>query len=68
MDKLFYSILFSSVWETLRTFGYTHYGVETGDVDESYLERLESMRSDEAQGERRTAQSEEDGMGLHNDI
>lgn len=40
----------------------------TGDVDESYLERLESMRSDEAQGERRAAQDEEDGMGLHNDI
>jgi amidophosphoribosyltransferase len=40
----------------------------TGDVDESYLERLESMRSDEAQGERRAAQGEDDGMGLHNDV
>lgn len=40
----------------------------TGDVDENYLERLESRRSDEAQGERRAAQSEDDGMGLHNDI
>lgn len=26
----FYGILFSSVWQTLRTFGYTHYGVESG--------------------------------------
>ncbi len=40
----------------------------TGDVDENYLDRLESMRNDEAQGERRAAQSEDDGMGLHNDI
>ena len=29
-SKKFYSTLFSSVWETLRTFGYTHYGVESG--------------------------------------
>ena len=29
-SKLFYSILFSSVWDTLRTLGYTHYGAETG--------------------------------------
>jgi amidophosphoribosyltransferase len=40
----------------------------TGDVDDNYLARLESMRSDEAQGERRAALSEDDGMGLHNDI
>ena len=31
-SKLFYSILFSCVWDTLRTFGYTHYGVESGAV------------------------------------
>ena len=31
-DKLYYKILFSSVWQTLRSFGYTHYGVETGSV------------------------------------
>ena len=29
-SKRFYSILFSSVWQSLRTFGYTHYGVESG--------------------------------------
>lgn len=29
-SKKFYSILFSSVWQSLRTFGYTHYGVESG--------------------------------------
>jgi amidophosphoribosyltransferase len=40
----------------------------TGDIDENYLERLESQRSDEAQDERRATQSEDDGMGLHNDI
>ncbi len=31
-DKLYYRILFSAVWRTLRSFGYTHYGVETGAV------------------------------------
>lgn len=31
-SKQFYSILFSSVWNTLRTFGYTHYGVESGAI------------------------------------
>lgn len=31
-DKLYYKILFSAVWRTLRSFGYTHYGVETGAV------------------------------------
>ncbi len=29
-SKRFYSILFTSVWQSLRTFGYTHYGVESG--------------------------------------
>ncbi|MEA3357292.1 MAG: IS91 family transposase [Patescibacteria group bacterium] len=29
-SKKFYNTLFSSVWDTLRTFGYTHYGVESG--------------------------------------
>ena len=29
-SRKFYSILFSSVWQTLRTLGYTHYGVESG--------------------------------------
>jgi hypothetical protein len=28
----FYSQLFAAVWNTLRTFGYTHFGVETGAV------------------------------------
>lgn len=28
----YYSQLFSIVWDTLRTFGYTHFGVETGAV------------------------------------
>jgi hypothetical protein len=31
-SKYFYSLLFSSVWQTLRTFGYTHYGVESGAI------------------------------------
>ncbi len=31
-SKHFYSTLFSSVWDTLRTFGYTHYGVESGAI------------------------------------
>lgn len=31
-DKLYYKILFSAVWRTLHSFGYTHYGVETGAV------------------------------------
>ena len=29
-SRKFYSTLFSSVWQSLRTFGYTHYGVESG--------------------------------------
>lgn len=31
-SKWFYGQLFSSVWDTLRQFGYTHYGVEGGAV------------------------------------
>ena len=31
-DKIYYKILFSAVWRTLRSFGYTNYGVETGAV------------------------------------
>jgi len=31
-DRLYYKILFSAVWRTLHSFGYTHYGVETGAV------------------------------------
>jgi len=30
--KLYFKILFQSAWETLRSFGYTHYGVESGAV------------------------------------
>jgi len=29
-SRWFYNNLFACVWETLRTFGYSHYGVETG--------------------------------------
>lgn len=29
-SKSFYKALFASVWNTLQTFGYTHYGVESG--------------------------------------
>ena len=29
-SRKFYNTLFSGVWQTLRTFGYTNYGVETG--------------------------------------
>ena len=29
---MYYNILFSSGWRTLYSFGYTHYGVETGAV------------------------------------
>ncbi len=28
--RLYYKILFAAVWNTLRSFGYTHYGAETG--------------------------------------
>jgi len=31
-QRMYYSLLFSSVWNTLRTFGYTQYGVESGAV------------------------------------
>jgi hypothetical protein len=31
-DRMYYKILFSAVWRTLQSFGYTHYGVETGAV------------------------------------
>ncbi len=32
-DKsMFYSIFFSAVWRTLHSFGYTHYGAETGAI------------------------------------
>ena len=31
-SKAFYSAMFECVWSTLRTFGYTHYGVETGAI------------------------------------
>lgn len=31
-DKLYFKLLFKSMWETLRTFGYTEYGVESGAV------------------------------------
>jgi len=31
-SKKFYATLFSSVWQTLKTFGYTNYGVETGAI------------------------------------
>jgi amidophosphoribosyltransferase len=41
----------------------------TGDVDQNYLDRVESLRNDEAQNERRGA-LEADGavVGLHNDV
>lgn len=31
-SKAFYEVQFDAVWETLRTFGYSHYGVETGAI------------------------------------
>jgi amidophosphoribosyltransferase len=40
----------------------------TGDVDQGYLDRVESLRNDEAQAERRAAlQAEGAVVGLHND-
>jgi len=30
--RMYYELLFSAVWHTLRLFGYTHYGVESGAV------------------------------------
>ena len=31
-QRLYYDLLFAAVWHTLRSFGYTHYGVESGAV------------------------------------
>ena len=31
-DKMYYNLLFKSMWDTLRSFGYTHYGVESGAI------------------------------------
>lgn len=31
-SKMFYTLLFHAVWQTLRSFSYTHYGVESGAV------------------------------------
>ena len=31
-SKAFYSAQFACAWDTLRTFGYTKYGVETGAI------------------------------------
>jgi rubredoxin len=31
-QRMYYDLLFASVWHTLRSFGYSHYGVETGAV------------------------------------
>jgi hypothetical protein len=31
-QRLYYKVLFSAVWRTLHSFGYTHYGVESGAV------------------------------------
>jgi hypothetical protein len=31
-DSMCYNLLFSAVWRTLHSFGYTHYGAETGAV------------------------------------
>lgn len=31
-SKWFYNLLFTTVWDTLRSFGYSHYGVESGAV------------------------------------
>ena len=31
-DKMYYSLMFKTVWATLRSFGYTHYGVESGAI------------------------------------
>ncbi|WP_075591256.1 IS91 family transposase [Labilibacter marinus] len=30
--RMYYNILFDAVWQTLRSFGYTHYGVESGAI------------------------------------
>jgi len=31
-QRMYYDLLFSSVWQTLRSFGYSHFGTETGAV------------------------------------
>lgn len=31
-SKSFYDLMFSTTWETLKTFGYSHYGVESGAI------------------------------------
>lgn len=31
-QRMYYDLLFAAVWNTLRTFGYTHYGVESAAV------------------------------------
>ena len=31
-QRMYYELLFAAVWHTLRSFGYTHYGVESGAV------------------------------------
>ena len=31
-DRLYYKVLFNAAWRTLHSFGYTHFGVETGAV------------------------------------
>ena len=31
-DKLYYKLFFAAVWKTLHSFGYTHYGVESGAI------------------------------------
>jgi len=31
-QRMYYDLLFAAVWHTLRAFGYTHYGVESGAV------------------------------------
>jgi len=31
-NKMFYNLMYSAVWRTLHSFGYTHYGVESGAV------------------------------------
>ena len=31
-QRMYYGLLFTAVWDTLRSFGYSHYGVESGAV------------------------------------
>jgi len=31
-QRIYYDLMFAAVWNTLRSFGYTHYGVESGAV------------------------------------